>query len=538
MDRREFLKFTAAGLGTSALPAGAALPRAWGAPSTPAPGGPAPGGIFTCGVVSGLDSDTSVVLWTRVQRPPGVAGPVPVAWAVSPTPGFDRVVASGTAGAVAGSDLTVKVRAGGLRPHRAYYYRFHALGAFSPIGRARTLPRPGARPERFRFAFGSCQHFAAGYFTAYQGIANEDVDCFVHLGDYIYESGGQDVRLDTVGEARTLAQYRAKYRLYRSDLHMQAAHANHPLVPIWDDHEFRNNFDRFTIAEDMDRWRAALQAWVEYMPVFPESLDADRARIHRSHRWGALAELILLDTRQYRDPELPILFNTAALPGIMATWPGHRTILGADQKAWLLERLERSPATWQVIGNQVVFLPWRLLDFDTPEMRSLNPEAQRNAGIYMNGDQWDAYLWERRQILEHLQSLNAAGRRRNVAVLTGDVHSFWAGSVRPDYDDDTQDPVAVEFVGGGVTSGYAAILGDVRGDLGRLWLQLNPHFVFVDLIRRGYAVAEITASDGAAPSRLRVEFKVVDHRAMESWPVVSARFRVDAGSPALHTETP
>lgn len=538
MERREFLKLTAAGLGTSALPAGAALPRAWGAPSTAPPGGPAPAGVYTCGVASGLDSETSAVLWTRVQPPPGHSGAIPVAWAVSPTPAFDRIVASGATNAAAASDYTVKVRAGGLRPNRAYYYRFFALGAFSPIGRARTLPRPGARPERFRFAFGSCQHFAGGYFSAYQGIAAEDLDCFVHLGDYIYESGGQEVRLDTVGTAHTLAQYRAKYRLYRSDLHLQAAHANHALVPIWDDHEFHDNYHRFSILEDPDRWRAALRAWVEYMPVIPEDYDGEHARIHRSHHWGTLAELVLLDTRQYRDPELPILFNTLTQPGIQATWPGARTILGADQKAWLLDRLERSPATWQVIGNQVVFLPWRLLDFDTPEIRRLFPDAQRNAGIYMNGDQWDAYLWERRQILDRLASLNASGPRRNVAVLTGDVHSFWAGSLRPDYDDETQDPVAFEFVGGGITSDYADVLGDFRGDLGRLWLQLNPHFVFVDLIRRGYGVGEITAASGATPSRLTVEFKVVDHRAIESWPTVTARFRVDAGSSTLHTETP
>ena len=34
-----------------------------------------------------------------------------------------------------------------------------------------------------------CQHFEAGLYTAYQHMAEEDLDLVLHLGDYIYEYG-------------------------------------------------------------------------------------------------------------------------------------------------------------------------------------------------------------------------------------------------------------------------------------------------------------------------------------------------------------
>jgi alkaline phosphatase D len=82
---------------------------------------------------------------------------------------------------------SVHVEVSGLDPDRWYWYRFRAGGAESPIGRTRTLPKEGASADRLRFAFASCQHFETGLFTAYQHMAQEDLDVVFHLGDYIYE---------------------------------------------------------------------------------------------------------------------------------------------------------------------------------------------------------------------------------------------------------------------------------------------------------------------------------------------------------------
>ena len=75
---------------------------------------------------------------------------------------------------------------------RWYWYQFRAGNELSPVGRTRTFPRAKSDVDRLRFAFASCQHFEAGLYTAYQHMAEEDLDLVMHLGDYIYESPGSD----------------------------------------------------------------------------------------------------------------------------------------------------------------------------------------------------------------------------------------------------------------------------------------------------------------------------------------------------------
>ena len=55
---------------------------------------------------------------------------------------------------------SVHVLALGLDADRWYWYRFSALGEASPIGRTRTLPAPWHDPRRLRLAFISCQDSA------------------------------------------------------------------------------------------------------------------------------------------------------------------------------------------------------------------------------------------------------------------------------------------------------------------------------------------------------------------------------------------
>ncbi len=43
-------------------------------------------------------------------------------------------------------------------------------------------------------------------------------------------------------ETVTLEDYRLRYALYKSDPDLLAAHAAHPFVVTWDDHETENNY--------------------------------------------------------------------------------------------------------------------------------------------------------------------------------------------------------------------------------------------------------------------------------------------------------
>ena len=473
--------------------------------------------------MSGDPRPHRVVLWTRVDPYAAAGLPVAVTWEVATSPDFADVVGSGSSVADPAGDHCVKVVATGLPSDRWLWYRFAAFGAQSPIGRARTAPASDASPDRVRFAVANCQSFVNGFWGAYRAMAREDVDFVLHLGDYIYEHGGKEpkyghngVRHDPTVNPRSRAEFRAKYRLYRGDGNLQACHQNLPLVVTWDDHEIIDNYDG---DYDPAILEAGYGAWFEYMPH--EAPPEAPRRVHRRLRWGDLLDLFVLDSRQFRDGEIgsPFLFLR---PDDVALDPG-RSLLGSEQKAWLLNGLARSRSAWRFLGNPVMLSPLRVLDLDEPVLRALVPGLVRNAGVYLNGDQWDAFQHERNEILEHLAR---RGIGDNV-VLTGDIHSYWAGVVPTDVDDAASPRVATEFVTGAVTApGIEETVGYQPGL--ESWLaRANPHFSYVNLFAKGYTVVEVTQE------AVTVEFRFVDVMAPEALPETGAVFRVRAGTTAV-----
>ena len=306
MDRRQFLRSSAASGVAAAVGVGAGTTRL-GDAGRPGwvrrwPGDGRPGGRYPQGVVSGLESPTTTVIWTRVQPPAG-GGDVPVQWAVAE----DASMRSWRPGRRWRRPVPITRSRCGSRGWRRVGptpTSSSRSGPTAPSGGPGPCHPPTRRPTGSAWPSARAQNYGTGLYPAHRAIAAEDLDGFVFLGDYIYESSGiaEDLgsvgelfvpapRADTTRRATDLATYRVKYKLYRSDPDLQANHANHPLVPVWDDHEFRNDYDRESAAADPARVAAAYQAWFEYMPVMP--VDGG-TRIHRSLRWGNLAELFLL----------------------------------------------------------------------------------------------------------------------------------------------------------------------------------------------------------------------------------------------------
>ncbi len=201
---------------------------------------------FALGTATGDPTATGFVAWTRLAPDPTNGGgmapdPVAVAWEVASDPGFASVVQSGTVNAIADLAHTVHVDVDGLDPDAEWWVRFSADGFDSPVARGRTLPASGTTPLRFGFV--SCQNYPSGYYTALRALAGEGVDLWLHLGDYIYENGGTGpVRSQGPDEIFTLADYRNRYGVYKSDPDLQAAHHAAPMVAVWDDHEVDNNY--------------------------------------------------------------------------------------------------------------------------------------------------------------------------------------------------------------------------------------------------------------------------------------------------------
>lgn len=513
MHRRDVLRLGAGAVGIGAV----GLATACAAPT-----GPAPTTAFSSGIASGLHSDTQVVLWTRAD--PRLVGSTTVEWQVGDDPAFTNVVASGMVSTGPANDHTVKLLVGGLSPDRSYWYRFTAPGHASPIGRTRTLPAAGASVSRLRLAYASCQSYANGYYAAWRQIATQPVDAVLFLGDYIYESALiqllRTVREEGLEEARTLDVYRSKYQLYKTDPDLQAAHAAHPFVTIWDDHEIVNDYDASVFTTDPARAAAAYQAWFEYQPVWPISAN----RIYRDLPWGTLGHLFMLDTRQYRGPHRP----GAPLYGVRQltdyeTDPT-RTILGPDQRAWLtggLSAAQVAGTRWKIIGNQIMVAPLRVTDLDTPEARAADPSLPRHAGLYTdtNFDTWDGFPVERDLVLSHL---NTAGID-NTLFVTGDYHSFWQASLRTDFDDPSSPVVANEFAAGAISSAGGAQNENVLYGSATS-APFQPPFSYIDGVRNGYGLIDAT------PDALAVTYYANDAASATALPQATVRFTLDNGN--------
>ncbi len=241
---------------------------------------PAASGLFKHGVASGDPLTDRVILWTRVTHAGAGASPSSLEVADGRDTEPDRGARAAPQTSAA-RDCTVKVDAGGLRPGRTYYYAFDANGDQSPVGRTKTLPEESV--GRVRLAQVSCSNYPAGYFNVYRCLANRpDLDAVLHLGDYIYEFAngayGDGAAMGRVplpaGEATTLTDYRLRYATYRSDVDLQAAHATHPFIAVWDDHEIANDASRDgapghrgTAEQWRTRLAGAYQAYLEWMPV-------------------------------------------------------------------------------------------------------------------------------------------------------------------------------------------------------------------------------------------------------------------------------
>ena len=206
---------------------------------------------FTLGVASGDPTPDGIVLWTRLAPEPlaengGMRPEVyGVRYELAADKEFTRIVRRGSVQAVPEEVHTVHVDVGGLDPATEYWYRFKWGIEESPVGRTRTAPAADAPADELslNFAFVSCQAYSHGLYPAYRDLAVQDLELVVHVGDYIYEGPGLTGvrRHEPAREIKTLAEYRTRYAQYKTDGHLQDAHAAFPWLMTWDDHEFKNN---------------------------------------------------------------------------------------------------------------------------------------------------------------------------------------------------------------------------------------------------------------------------------------------------------
>jgi alkaline phosphatase D len=354
--------------------------------------------------------------------------------------------------------------------------------------------------------------FEMGYYTAYEHMLRDDVDLVVHLGDYIYEKADARDGIRPHGQPQvfTLDEYRIRYGIYKRDPALQAMHAAAPWIVTWDDHEVNNDYascypenpTEVTTEQFLRRRAAGYQAYYEHLPLRRSSLPhGPDMLLYRRLDYGRLARFHVLDTRQYRDdqpagpdyqPENPVMLDA------------HRTILGADQRAWLDEGLAISPAVWNVVAQQVLMA---------------RPHSNRPRRVGYPVDKWAGYEHERRRFLRRLRD----GRVRNPVVLTGDIHQNWANELTTDFDGDPR-PVAAEFVGTSITSSGD---GEATPDWAARLQADNPFVKFLNS-ERGYFRCEAT------PRQWRTDYRTVPYISRPHAPMQTpASFILESGRSEL-----
>jgi alkaline phosphatase D len=456
---------------------------------------------FGLGVASGDPLPDGIVLWTRLLPDAGT-GPVTVQWELGGDESLRTIVRRGHAIARPEKAHSVHIDVRGLEPHRPYWYRFRAPGpgggVESPIGRTATAPLPGASPGAYRIASTSCQKYEDGFYTAWRHLAGEEYDLVLFLGDYIYEGAAKPKmpRAHPAHAAMTLADYRERYALYRSDPDLQRAHQSFPWMIVWDDHELFNDYSGAAAGRDpalRARRDAAYQAFFEHMPL----RGGATRPLYRRLDIGTMARLTMLDTRRYRSP--------AACGGGLRraceeALDRRRTLLGAEQERWLYGNLRSSPARWQIVAQQI---PFAVVD------------REAGAGVSLHMDKWDGFDASRERLLRVLEERG----RKDTVILTGDNHNAWVMNVAR--RGEGASPVATEFVCTSISS-----TGDgsaIRKEYAHA-LAENPHARYLNS-RRGYSRHILSSKEW------RTEFVTVPWVSKPGAPAgVDAAFVVRQGS--------
>jgi alkaline phosphatase D len=391
-----------------------------GAEARPPSGGGPP---ITHGVIVGDVTASTALVWARTDRVATLN--------VVLSRGRHRHFES--APARAADDYTARVALVALKPGTRYtYHAWFSLRRRSSShgmvvrGSFQTAPRDNSASP-LRLVFGGdlagqnvCRDATEG-FPIIETVRAWRPDVFVGLGDMIYAGDtclatgryGNAQVPGAFGPAADLPTYWAHWRYTRAEAKLQRLLEGTDYVGVWDDNEVVNDFGPLNDTRSTPPYTPGVhlmpigrKAFIDYTPV--AIARNTPLRLYRSLRWGKYAELFVLDTRQYRDPNFAE--DTDARP---------KTMLGREQLTWLKEKLAASDATWKVIVSSVpMSIPTGF------------PAANGRDG-WANYDQNTGY---ERELLDILRFMQASGIRNTVWITT-DVHFAEAFRYVPFTDD-------------------------------------------------------------------------------------------------------
>ena len=468
---------------------------------------------FNHGVASGDPNSTHVILWTRVT--PKVSGTVNVMLEISKDIGFDEIIYRKKCSTNYDNDYCVKYdfhAAKYISPREHFYFRFIIDSIHSDIGRSKLLDQSA---EKVNFSVFSCSNYPAGFFHAYEECSKEDIDFWIHLGDYIYEYGQGGYGTETAerfnrvpepkNELFSLSDYRKRHAQYKSDKQSKLLHAMHPLVAVWDDHEVSNDTWKYGAENhSLDegnfvfRKANAMKAYFEWMPI----RLTHKNHIYRSFNVGTLLNLMILDTR-HTDRDKQIEFSKYfSKEGFkfdnFYSDLNHtaRKLIGNNQLEWLESKLKMNSAKWNVVAQQVLMTKIKFPDLTNDiDISSLPAEVKdylpiTKLNLPSNLDAWDGYPAERERIFKLFKS-----NKKTLISLAGDTHNSWVSKLH----DLQGEGVGFEFGTPSVTSpGLLDIIKIDKNALEDSIISTNNEVRWMDAQSRGFLNISITKDEFVA----------------------------------------
>ncbi|MCH2183017.1 MAG: alkaline phosphatase family protein [Mariniblastus sp.] len=259
---------------------------------------------------------------------------------------------------------------------------------------ASTEVKPVASIEAVpsRIAFGSCSNQNKPQ-PILKAVVAQRPDLFIYLGDNIY------------GDTKDMNVLAAKYAQLGAKREFQQLRAQVPVLSVWDDHDYGWN----DAGKEYEFKEESKQIFMDFWKVPQDSPRRKHAGIYGSHRFAQgdkTLQIILLDTRTFRDPlKRNNRTNNAEKKFKNDYQPdaSDKTLLGESQWEWLAGVL-REPADLRIIASSIQF------------------------GHEYNGwESWTNLPNEQQRMVDLIQQTGAEG----VLFISGDVH--WGEISRRDF---------------------------------------------------------------------------------------------------------
>ncbi len=231
-----------------------------------------------------------------------------------------------------------------------------------------------------RIEFGSCAQPRQPQ-PIWAVMLEHQPDLYIGLGDNVYASSPED---KPIQKAYELQAQIPEFKIFRRQV---------PIIATWDDHDYGLNDGGFSHPEkDVNR-----QEFLKFFPYDAKAIPPASGGVYHSFVFGEgdrKVQVILLDTRSFRSDLEKQDKPKNPLDKYKPTVDKSKTLLGAEQWAWL-EREMNEPAALTLLVSSVQLI-------------------HQDHGF----EKWGNFPHERERLLK----LIATSKQKTVVVISGDRH--------------------------------------------------------------------------------------------------------------------